>query len=226
MLVVQDFDVCTGDCFMMQVSTRHTGNGQTTGGGTQNADDVTTYISLDGGLDTAGTVTYERSGSTNDNRIAWQILEYIGPVGGPNEMKVLDRGTVTFGTGSTTADGAVVSGGAEDDNDVAVIITGVSNPDTGTSDYETGLITTEWIGASDLPRFTRTATGSDATRVSYAVVEFTGISWNLQRVEHTGNDAPFPTQTQSITNVEDLSRAFIIQAQQRNADSSTADGVL
>ncbi len=34
--------------------------------------------------------------------------------------------------------GAVILGGAEDNNDVAVIITGVSNPDTGTSDYETG----------------------------------------------------------------------------------------
>ena len=46
-----DFDVCqTDNCFMMHVSTRQHGMGTTSGGGTQNVHDVTTYISDDSGL--------------------------------------------------------------------------------------------------------------------------------------------------------------------------------
>ena len=172
----------------MQVSTRHSGNGPTSGGTTNDARDVTTYISDTAGLSTSsGIINFTRAGSTDNNRVAWQILEYIGVVGGPNEMKVLDNGNVTFGGSDISKDGDTISGGAADDNDVAVIITGVSNPDTGSSDYETGLVTTEWIGGSDVPRFTRTGTGGDEIIVSYAVVEFTGSSWNLQRITHTGN---------------------------------------
>ena len=205
---------------MMQVSTRQTGMGETVNGASQNADDVTTYISNDGGLDTAGVVTYTRSGSTNDNRIAWQILEYIGPAGGLNEMKVLDTGVCNFDGGTEEDDctGAVISGGAADDNDVAVIITGVSSNSAATNDYKSSLVTTEWKGASNVPVFNRTATNGDTVNVSYAVVEFTGSSWNLQRVERSGSDSPNPS-TKIITDVGDLSRAFILQAQQRNADT-------
>ncbi|MEX1148782.1 MAG: LamG domain-containing protein, partial [Nitrosopumilus sp.] len=218
-----NFDACSSaeSCFIMQTSTRQTGMGTTSGGGTQDVRDVTTYISNDGGLTTPGTVTFSRSGTTNDNRIAWQILEYIGPTGGPNEMKVLDTGVVSFTGSQANQQGSVISGGAADDNDVAVIITGVSNPETSSIDVETGLVTTEWRGGSNnVPVFNRTATGSDAIVVSYAVVEFTGSAWNLQRITHQGTDAPFPTQTETIANVGDLSRAFILQAQQRNADGA------
>ena len=220
-----DFDECTGDCFIMQVGTRQTGMGTTSGGGNQNADDVTTYISnIDGLSTTSGTVTFTRAGSTNDNRLGWQIIEYIGPVNGPNEMEVLDTGVCSFGSTSDSCTGSTISGGASDDGDVAVIITGVSNPDIGVADYETGLVTTEWKGASNVPVFNRTATGSDAIDVSYAVVEFTGPNWNLQRVEHEGSDLGLE-QSESITDVGDLSRAFVLQAQQRNADSATSDGL-
>ena len=72
--------------------------------------------------------------------------------------------------------------------------------------------------------FNRTATQSDAVRVSYAVVEFTGSNWDLQRITHTGGDIG-TFQTETISDVGDLSRAFILQAQQRNADNNTAEGL-
>jgi len=177
-----NFDQCTGECFIMQTSTRQSGMGPTTDGynGVQ-AEDFTTYISNVDGLTSGGTVTVERSGIANDNRIAWQIIEYIGPAGGPNEMKVLNTGTVSFGTSDA---GKQVSGitTALDDDDVAVIITGVST-DGGASDYDSSLITTEWRGTSDAAVFNRTAVNSVSLEVSYAVVEFSGNNWNLQRVE-------------------------------------------
>ncbi len=194
--------------------------GDTSGGGIQNADDVTTYISNENGLNTAGTITFTRAGSTNDNRIAWQIIEYIGPTGGPNEMKVLGTGIASFGTGDIDIEGTTISGGAGNDNDVAVIITGISGDDTGSDNFETVLVTSEWRGASNVPVFNRTSTNSVSVDVSYAVVEFTGTAWNLQRIEHTGADSPSPTQTEPIANVGDLSRAFILQVQQRNANGA------
>ena len=213
-----DYEECTGDCFIMQVSTRQTGMGRTSGGGIQDVEDVTTYISNDGGLNaTGGSVTFSRDGTTNDNRIAWQILEYIGPENGPNEMKVLGNGTVQFGSSTANVAGSAISGGAADDNDVAVIITGISGDANSSTDYDAVRVTSGWNGDTNQPFFNRTATGSVVVDVSYAVVEFTGINWNLQRIEHTGVDAPFPTQTETITDVGDLSRAFILQAQQRNA---------
>ena len=219
-----DFDQCTGDCFIMQVSTRNTGMGTTSGGGEQNVDDVTTYISnIDGLFTASGTVTFTRVGTTNDNRIAWQIVEYIGPAGGPNEMKVLGNGTVSFAGTAANAQTSTISN-VGDDNDVAVLITGISGDATGSDDYDTVLVTSEWKGASDVAVFNRTATGSVGLDVSYAVVEFSGVSWNLQRVEHEGVDAPSPIQTEPIEDVGDLSRAFILQAQQRNADGGGADG--
>ena len=210
-----DFDECVGDCFIMQVSTRHTGMGDTAGGGGQNADDVTAYISNIEGLTSGGlsTVEFTRAGSTNPDRIAWQILEYTGPTNGPNEMKVLDTGICSITT-EDSCTGATIVGGAADDNDVAVIITGVSSDDAGTGNYGAVGITTEWKGASNVPVFNRTATGASLD-ISYAVVEFSGSDWTLQRVEHTGADSPSPIQTETISDVGDLTRAFILQAQQR-----------
>ena len=78
----------------------------------------------------------------------------------------------------------------------------------------------EWNGVSNAPVFTRAGTTDDATIVSYAVVEFTGINWNLQRITHEGSDLG-NFQTETISDVGDLTRAFILQAQQRNVETTT-----
>ena len=219
-----DFEECVGDCFIMLTSTRQTGMGATSGGGEQFVDDVSVYISDDDGLRPNGgnNVEFTREGSGTDVRIAWEIIEYIGPAGGPNEMKVLDNGTAAFSTTDLDKEGDSVSGGATNDDDVAVIITGVSGESVVSDEYEGIRVTSEWRGASNVPVFNRTATTANTVNVSYAVVEWTGSQWSLERIEHEGADAPSPVQTETITDVGDLSRAFILQAQQRNADG--ADG--
>ena len=223
-----DYDQCaaSSECFIMQIGTRHTSSGDTVGTNSQGSDDWTFHFSDVGGLDSdVNYITLSRfGGDTAQHRIAWQIIEYIGPDSGPNEMKVLANSTCNFATSADSCTGSSPSIAALDDDDVAVIITGVSGDATGTADYDSVLVTSEWKGASSVPVFNRTATGSAELSVSYAVVEFTGSSWNLQRIEHTGSDAPFPTQTESMTDVGDLSRAFILQDQQRNADGGGADG--
>lgn len=216
-----DFNQCTGSCFIKQVSSRNNAVGKTSGGGNQNVDDFTTYISDDSGLTTpSGTITFTRRGSATDNRISWEIWEYSGTVGDPNEMDVIDTGTCSFGTSSLTCDGSVIA--PSDDADIVVFLTGASNSDVGRNDHQSCMVTSEWVSASDLPRFTREESASDNCDISYAVVEFSGSNWNIQRVEHIFNSSI--VQSESITDVGDISRAFF-HTQQRNSAGNDYDGL-
>jgi len=218
-----DFEICTGDCFIKHVSTRNTGMGDTVGGGTQDYDDFETYISDDSGLtSTSGTITFTRNGSNDPQRITWEIWEYVGKVDGTNEMIVWDTGVCTFGAGSNTCDGLAITGFSGTDADVVVFLTGHGNPSITEFLGPTCWLTSDWIGgASDLPRFTRGTTGN-ACIVSYAVVEFNGSNWSVERAEYEFSGAA--TQTDPITSVGDISRAFF-HTQQRNFDAGNQDGL-
>ena len=85
-----DFDACSSaeSCFFMQVGTRHTSMGATSGGSNQNVDDWTVHVSDLTGLTSAtNDIEFTRIGTVGEQRVAWQIVEYIGSAGGPNEMK-------------------------------------------------------------------------------------------------------------------------------------------
>jgi len=51
-------------------------------------------------------------------------------------------------------------------------------------------------------------------------LSFQVIIGTCKELKKIGSDSPSPTQTELITDVGDLSRAFILQSQQRNADTS------
>lgn len=217
-----DFFECEGECFIKHVSTRHSGLGRTSGGGNQNFDDFETYISNDAGLSAqGGTITFTRHGTTNNDRVTWEIWDYIGPSNGDNEMAVLDTGSCTFGSASATCDGSSASG-VTDDSDIVVFVTGHANPDTARSNGQMCWVTSEWVSASDVPRFTRGETGNEC-KVSYAVVEYTGSNWNVERNEHTFTSSA--TQSETITSVGDISKAFF-HTQQRNAGGNSYDGLV
>ncbi len=63
-----DYTAPTGPAFIRLTNTRLSGMGRTSGG-TQNADDFTTYISNPENLGTS--ITFERHGTANNNRLAW-----------------------------------------------------------------------------------------------------------------------------------------------------------
>jgi len=138
-------------------------------------------------------------------------------------MKVLDTGICNFGTGGgdTTCDGAIILGGANNNNDVVVFLTGAANSDTGTStnQVQTCMVTTSWDTAFNRPVFTRGEAGN-LCEVSYAVVEWTGSNWAVQRIPHEFSGAG--AQTETITSVGDRSRAFF-HTQQRNEGGGTFD---
>ncbi len=206
--------------FIRITNTMHTGAGATTGGGAQNADSVTTYISDPENI--TSSVTFSRTGTSNSTQIYWEIIEYTGPVGGDNEMVV--RGVQSYTTGAKSLTENIAVTGVTDDNDVVVFLTGQSTPEAATTEYETGLFTTDWDGTAGEVILERNSFGSgagNAAQVSFAVVEFTGSNWKTQRTEHTYN-AVGTTETGTISTVNDVSRAFL-HTQHRTDQGTVAD---
>ncbi len=193
--------------FVRITNSHYTGAGDSSAGGNSNADDVTAYISNPSNLVTSFTITRPATAIATTTRVAWEIVEFIGTPGSDNEMKVRGNGTVTYTTTSITATGTAVTG-IVNDADVVVFITGQDNPDILTTDYNTGQSVSQWLSASDQPSFRRGEASGDASRISYAVVEFTGVNWKVQRASHTYTAAG-TTETESITAVNSLSRTFI-----------------
>lgn len=193
--------------FIRITNTNNTGAGSAASTG--NADDVTAHISNPGNITTS--ITFTRpAAATGNTEVAWEIIEYVGGVGGNNEIVVRQQSAVTYVSGNTTVNTSAVSG-IVNDNDVAVFITGQTNPDTNKA-YSIGLSTSAWNSGPDTATFTRGVSGN-ATIVSYAVVEFTGSNWKVQRASHTYS-AVGSTETESITAVNSLSKTFI-HAQKR-----------
>ena len=204
--------------FIRITNTQLSGAGPNTGAGNSNASDVTVYITNPTNIMSG--ITFQRgTGAAGNTRVSWEIVEYKGSAGGENEMIVRDQGNLTYGGATTAVTSGAVSGIATD-ADVAVFVTAQFNPDTGRNNYHLGLSTAAWNAAGDTTTMTRSTSGNAAI-VSYAVVEFTGTNWKVQRSEHT-YAAVGATETESITAVNSLSRAFL-HVQKRTAQTNHAD---
>ena len=182
-----EYTTPTGEAFVRIVNTRLSGNGDIVDGNppNQQVEDFTAYIS--DATDLTTQIIFERNDNpgAEDTRICYEIVDYIGLIDGPNAIKVLDQNVVTYTSGSTTVTGASIT--PDDDSDVVVFITGQAGEENGSTQWGETLSTAQWDGTNDQPIFTRgQATGSeDDNDLSYAIVEFTGTNWNIQRIEHT-----------------------------------------
>lgn len=192
--------------FVRITNTHHTGAGKVAaGGGAQNADDTTAYISNPTNLTTSFTIARPPA-AINDTRVAWEIVEFIGDADTDNEMIVRGGGVVNMASAATQATGSVVTGVA-DDSDIVVYITGIENRDTARNVFYATQVSAHWDPATNQPVFTRGAGGA-IINLSYAVVEYTGINWKVQRVEHTYASTTV-TETEAIEPVNSLARTFI-----------------
>ncbi len=201
--------------FIRITNTLNTGAGGQQDG---NANDVTVRVANPDNI--TDSITFERPASAGgETRVAWEIIEFVGSSGGQNEIIVRDQGTVTYGDTDATVSTPAVAG-VENDENVAVFITGQRNPDTDTN-YQLGNSTAEWDAGGSVATFTRGATGN-ASGLSYAVVEFRGTNWQIQRSEHTYTEAG-STETESIDPVNSLSRAFV-HTQKRMGDGQNTHG--
>ncbi len=219
-----EFEECNGDCFIIFTNSRYASMGSIAVQGNQNFDAFTVYVSNDEGLRPGGasTVTFERHTGTNDARVNWEIWEYVGH-GPKNNLKVWDTGVCTFVTTENFCTGASINNFDGKDENVVVFITGLASPDTGRASAESSRVTTDWDKINDEPEFRRNASMSDATDVSYAVVEFSGSNWSTQRTTHNFNLGG-AVHTETISNVGEVSKAFI-HPQMRNDQDGAADGL-
>lgn len=206
----------TSTAFVRLTNTQHTGAGVESGGGNQNNDDVAVYIA--DGLPLTQGVLFERFGNAGESRIAWEIVEYIGPSGGDNEMIVRDVAVNTFGTADLSFTSSAITSVADGD-DVVVFVTGHGSPDVGRNNYNTSLTTANFSSSTEQYTLTRSEAGGDAISVSTAVVEFTGDNWLIQRAEHNYTAAG-TTETESITPVGATERAFLHVQKRVTTDSS------
>jgi hypothetical protein len=195
----------TSLAFVMITNANQTGAGNTAATTGQNADDVTAYISNPGNLATSFTISRPPA-ATSNTRVDWEIIEFIGKLGTDNEIRVRDVGALSFGSTALVATGTSVSS-VSDDNKVVVFVTGSSNRNASRNFYA-GLVTTSWDSVTNSPVITRGSNGASIIDVSYAVVEFVGANWNIQRSEHTYS-ASGVIETESITPVNSLARTFI-----------------
>ena len=203
--------------FIRLASSRHTGMGDTVGGGNQNLDDTTVRITNPGNLLTG--ITFTRAGTANPCRVSWEIVEYVGADGGDNEFIVRDQATVTASTGTTMTGSTVTNIGAI--GDACLWLTSQSTAETGRADFHECLWTGELAAnASNWdPTFTKLAASlNNSAWVSYAVIEFTGANWrSVQRIETTAAssswtsaDNPGAGYTVGIpTTLLDTGKAFV-----------------
>jgi hypothetical protein len=189
--------------FVRITNSQHTGAGNTTVGGRQNADDVTAYISNPENI--FSSITFARAGVADNTAIDWEIVEFIGQPGTDNQMVVRDVGTLSLTSGDLVATGTSIA--VSDDADTVVYVTGVQNQNTSRN-YYAGQVTTNWDVSSDSPLITRGSTGGSAIEVSYAVVEYVGENWSVQRVEHSYSGSGV-TETEPITAVNALDKTFV-----------------
>ncbi len=192
--------------FVIITNSQSTGAGNNAGAGAaQNADDVTAYMENAGSLSTSFRIARPPAAISN-TLVDWEIIEFIGAPGTDNEIVVRNVNTVQLNSSTLSATGTVLSN-IDNDNDVVVFVTGSSNRNASRNFYASQ-ITSEWDTGLQAPIFRRGANGASIVDVSYAVVEFVGINWNIQRAQHA-YVAAGTTETESITAVNSLSRTFL-----------------
>lgn len=189
--------------FIRITNTAYTGAGPASTG-SHNAADVTAYISNPNNI-TSG-ITFTRAGTNDVTRISWEVVEYIGDTGGENEIVVRGAGTATYAAAGTSVTTGTISG-IVTDADVVPFITGQGNVSGGRFDYNTGLSTSDWNGGADTATFTR-GEGANANSLSYAIIEFTGANWKIQRSSHTYT-ATNALEQENITSVNSITRTFL-----------------
>lgn len=121
------------------------------------------------------------SASSNDNLVGAMAMEYVGAVGGPNEVKVRAV-KVLNATGTTVDSDAIV--GISDINKVVpfAFMRGTIN----NGDWANASATVEVVvsGSDKVVRLNRPL-GTNAISAVVYVVEFIGSNWSVKKVPHT-----------------------------------------
>ena len=224
-----DYTLPTGadstNCFIRITNTRITGMGNNAAGGNQNDDDTTVSIQNPGNIATS--ITFERDGTANTCHVTYEIICYVGVASGANEFIVRGVGTVS-GTAAQLTGTTLTN--ITDNGDCIVVITGQRTANTGRNDAHYRLWTASLVAnASNWdPQFDRDSTATASTNeISYAVIEFTGSNWTVDRFEFTTTGTAWTTtDNTSFTvahgvTVADAAKAGVFEMQYSTSNDST-----
>lgn len=167
-------------------------------------------------------ITFARGEATGvAAALEWEIVEYVGAGGGAHEFVVRHTEVLELLANTDTVKDTSSVSGVVTDGDVVAFITGQAHSDsTGArAEARSALHTAAWISASQVARLTRGSSFSYTSKVSVAVVEFTGSAWSVQRIEHTHSAAGAENET--ISDVGATSRAFTHTQFRCNANTGT-----
>ncbi|WP_081820730.1 LamG-like jellyroll fold domain-containing protein [Sediminibacter sp. Hel_I_10] len=173
---------------------------------------------------------YREPNSVNTNsKFSSSIIEYTGPVNGPNEFRVRGRYTVSLnGTNNNVLQSV---GGISNCNNVIPFITGIINS-SGNSGADSGTAIA-YMENNGALRVLKGSNGNNVT-VYITVVEFTGSNWNVLHGNSgsTGSDSgtitlrsnPYGTNgTGNTANVSDWSNAIIFDQHIGDTNANGAD---
>jgi hypothetical protein len=221
-----DYVAPTGPAFVRLVNTRLSGMGRTSGGGRKPpgrwmvvvANGVNGAGAMTNGPDLSTSIVFRRGTSHSENtRVAWEIVEYIGEPNGPNAVSVLETGVMRYSSAAGDVALQRTVPDLPETDAVVVFITGQLTPSTEPGDTHRGLSTSAWDAETSTAHFRRGAGGS-TSEVSYAVVRFGGASWHVQRAEHSYTSV---TGTETLEDSVEPSRAFL-HVQQRTSSTDMA----
>lgn len=213
--------VTVAKSFPRITNVRHSNAGRVTGGATTtlNNDDLgeTTGFAA---TSVVGFLRYA-GGEDVDHRVFFEVLEYIGAGGGPNEwlLRTLTEYTVADGT-TDHATGAVSS--ISDWTRCAAFICGVRNNRGGVA-WSSSAPTVEI--QSDKTLRIRRGNGTGELKITVAVLEFPGANWQVETFSGAITAAGSRVALSMSGAIERWDRAFIVPTMRtpsaENADCET-----
>lgn len=175
--------------------------------GNRNNVDVGCYAVLTA-VDTV-TLTLDTGRTAEDRTVYWEVWEYTGPAGGQNEFVVLEHGTASMSGGATSFTTGTNHSG--DDTQMVVFHCGQIN-NVATQTLGSLLTRLRTTGSSPNINVLGNRGGNGGTTVvAYALVEFTGSAWQVQKVSKSLTSADIGVNNSTaISTVNDWAKTMII----------------
>jgi hypothetical protein len=171
-----------------------------------NADDVSMGCIMDAVDNIA--LTRVSTGDNVDYRANWELWEYIGDPGGPNEFIVREQRLqlLSATVATVTRDISALTNAVSDFSKLVPVLLGFRDEATGATWDQKPTIRVN-VGGEELI-FERTTT-TNRVACEYALIEFTGSNWQVeQNVSHTYTAAG-TDETETISTITDWATAFI-----------------
>ena len=158
------------------------------------------------------TITRPSGGDPVDVRVHWELWEYRGPAGGPNEFRVIDRAgarmLATVGSGTYSLSGLTGDDDPADWGKVAVLSAGNRGESTTTA-HDRGLVMLglDTTGGSEAVTYSRGDT-ADVSWCAFQVVDFRGSNYAVEQITHTQTTAG-ANETEAVSGLASTANAVV-----------------